>query len=255
MLLQFALLAAGEEDDRFDRQLGPIHLIKYVYLADLHYSQSHQGKTFTGVDWRFYHFGAWSETVHSRIEPALKAIKASQYKFESDFGKDDWVRWEAQDGKRLQDLSEKLPLAITGKLKRQVHQYTKNTTELLHLTYGTPPLLNAAPNEYLDFSVEDVDAQAGESDLRISSLSNKKTKTFKKNMQELRSLYQKKHSQRKRKKLVNPAPNSRQDDVLEKGIRWLESLSGEEFSEEKIVAEFDEDVWKSLTRKGHDVSG
>ena len=35
LLLQYALLVAGEQDEFLDRQLGPIHLIKYVYLADL----------------------------------------------------------------------------------------------------------------------------------------------------------------------------------------------------------------------------
>ena len=35
LILQYALLLAGQEDDFFDRQLGPIHLLKYCYLADL----------------------------------------------------------------------------------------------------------------------------------------------------------------------------------------------------------------------------
>jgi hypothetical protein len=39
LLIQYTLLVAGQEDEYLDRQLGPIHLIKYVYLADLVYAE------------------------------------------------------------------------------------------------------------------------------------------------------------------------------------------------------------------------
>ena len=51
LVLQYALLLAGQEDDYFDRQLGPIHLIKYVYLADFAFARRNRGETYTGVDW------------------------------------------------------------------------------------------------------------------------------------------------------------------------------------------------------------
>ena len=63
LLLQYALLVAGEEDEHTDRQLGPIHLIKYVYLSDLAFAERNDGKTFTGVNWQFYKFGPWSQAV------------------------------------------------------------------------------------------------------------------------------------------------------------------------------------------------
>ena len=47
LLIQYAILIAGQEDEYLDRQLGPIHLIKYVYLADLAYAERNCGKTFT----------------------------------------------------------------------------------------------------------------------------------------------------------------------------------------------------------------
>ncbi len=33
-IMQYALLIAGQSEDPYDRQLGSIHLVKYVYLAD-----------------------------------------------------------------------------------------------------------------------------------------------------------------------------------------------------------------------------
>jgi len=62
-IIQYTLLVAGDEDDYFDRQLGPIHLIKYVYLADLDYAASHNGEIFTGVKWQFYKFGPWPKKL------------------------------------------------------------------------------------------------------------------------------------------------------------------------------------------------
>ena len=41
LLLQYALAVASEEDDFKNQRLGAIHLIKYVYLADLAYAPSY----------------------------------------------------------------------------------------------------------------------------------------------------------------------------------------------------------------------
>jgi len=49
-IMQYALLVAGQNDDPYERQLGPIHLVKYVYLADMEYAEYHEGQTFTGID-------------------------------------------------------------------------------------------------------------------------------------------------------------------------------------------------------------
>ena len=87
LVIQYSLLAAGDEDDYIDRQLGPIHIIKYVYLADLVYAKHNNGQSFTGIDWQFYKFGPWSQAVHARIEPALKAIHANRNQFPSEIGR------------------------------------------------------------------------------------------------------------------------------------------------------------------------
>ena len=86
LLLQYALLVAGEEDEFFDRQLGPIHLIKYVYLADLAYAKRNAGETFTGMAiGGSTSLAPWYQTVNERIEPALCAISAAKQTFPSDY--------------------------------------------------------------------------------------------------------------------------------------------------------------------------
>ena len=52
-LLEFALATAARED-LGERELGEIHLLKMVYLADLAYAKTHQGQTLTKVPWVFH---------------------------------------------------------------------------------------------------------------------------------------------------------------------------------------------------------
>ena len=103
-IIQYSLLVAGDKDSNYDRQLGPIHLIKYVYLADLSYARSNNGNSYTGINWQFYKFGPWSQTVNSRIEPALLAIHAIKSQFSSDYeDREDWVRWELRNDSLLNE--------------------------------------------------------------------------------------------------------------------------------------------------------
>lgn len=254
LVLQFALLAAGDEDDYVDRQLGPIHLIKYVYLADLHFARRNEGRSFTGVNWQFYRFGPWSAAVLDRVQPSLQAIHAEQKRFASDYGEDDWERWTCRDDQLYREKERALPVSITMHLKREVHKFTKDTPSLLDFVYKTKPMLSAAPNDYLDLSLA-LDAPTfGDEEpvasLRMDQLSHKKQKRFKERMRELRASQQ----DAPRRNLVKPAIEPRYDDVYDAGVSWLESLAGESFSNQEVTAEFSQDVWHSPTRRDEDVS-
>ena len=257
LLIQYAILIAGQEDEYFDRQLGPIHLIKYVYLADLAYAEANRGKTFTGIDWQFYKFGPWSQTVNARIEPALTALGANKKTFPSNFeDKDDWVRWQITDDFLLQEIEKKLPLAIITCLKRDIHRFGQDTPSLLSHVYRTSPMLSAAPNENLDFThlnqtSKNIDRP---SPLKRENLTARKKKKFKKGILKLREKNAKRQSTKRRKtKLVNPVTSPRYDDVYYDGLKWLDSLAGPPIAEGKKEAIFSNSVWKSSTRKGKDV--
>lgn len=256
LLLQYALLVAGEEDEYFDRQLGPIHLIKYVYLADLAYAQHNEGKSFTGIAWQFYKFGPWSQTVNERIEPALLAIGADKKAFPSNYkDKDDWIRWSLRDGRLLGEKERSLPTGITMHLRRDIHKFGKDTPSLLDHVYGTKPMLSVAPNDYLDLSLAVEGKPSPESEpqyLRMENLSAKKQKKFKERMRAL----QENHRSRSLKvtRHVNPVKNPRYDEIYEEGIAWLDDLAGQPFTPGEKTVEFSEEVWKSSTRKGEDVS-
>lgn len=271
LIIQYALLLAGEEDDQFDRQLGPIHLVKYVFLADLAYAKRFGGSSFTGAGWRFHNFGPWDAAVFNRIEPAANAIRAQVMKFDSNYGDDDWVRYRLRDSDKLKELEKQIPTPIRLFLPRQVHKFLGDTPSLLDFVYKTEPMIVAAPEEDLDFSVvakpksgddERPKTQSSSSaavspgrqefdiaQLRHEQLSNKKKKRF---HERVRTMHEK---QAAKPKLINPVKTPRYDEVYEQGVAWLEELAGSYGLEPaEFTAEFSDDVWKSAARKGQDVS-
>lgn len=255
LVLQYALLYAGENNENFDRQLGPIHLLKYVYLADLFHAERNKGGTFTGINWQFYKFGPWSQSVYERIEPALTAIGAEKKSFPSDYEeKEEWFRWSLHDEQLLQDKERELPPTIKLHLGHNIRKFGQDTQGLLHYVYSTKPMLSAAPNELLDFSVAYVSSvkEPDTQPMKMDTLSNKKKKEFGKRMRTLRERY--KNRQRKERKLINPVTTPQYDGTYFEIITWLDSLAGEPFSEGEYIAEFSEEVWKSTARKGQDVS-
>ena len=255
-IIQYSLLVAGDEDDFFDRQLGPIHLIKYVYLADLDYAASHNGETFTGVKWQFYKFGPWAQEVNSRIEPALLCINADKKTFPSDYeDRGEWVRWTATDDSFKKELERELPLVIKSTLRRDVHRFGKATPELLSYVYSTKPMLCAAPLEYLDFSnlmtpTKDLPHEQSNGE----SLSLKKQKTLKANLRNLRIQNAERLSAKRKNNLVTPPISPRYDEVYFEGLKWLDSLAGEKIQEGEKDVIFSDSIWKSPSRCGDDFS-
>ncbi|MBW2094189.1 MAG: hypothetical protein JRI80_04805 [Deltaproteobacteria bacterium] len=255
-ILQYALLVAGDEDDFRDRQLGPIHLIKYVYLADLAYAKTNQGETFTGVNWQFYKFGPWSQAVNQRIEPALLSIGAEKLTFPSDYDdKDDWVRWKPVGSEQQLSIERELPFVITSTLRQFVHKYGQSTPDLLSYVYSTEPMLLAAPNELLDFSFLAQQQQKHEKKCEApkATLSKKKQKLLKNKIRDLRLKSKQKLNEKKKQSLVPPVISPRYDDVFFDGINWLDSLAGAPVEQGEKEAVFSKDIWKSPARSGENV--
>jgi hypothetical protein len=141
LLIQYVLLVAGENDETSERELGPIHLIKYVYLGDLAFALRNQGQSFTAAKWQFYKFGPWAQEVNERIRPALLAIGADEKSFVSDYeGKEDWVRWSLRDDQLLDQTERAIPPAVTMHLRGDIRRFGKDTPGLLDYVYRTPPM-------------------------------------------------------------------------------------------------------------------
>lgn len=250
LLLQYALLRAGEEDDFVDRDLGPIHLLKYVYLADLAYARSNQGETYTGARWRFYHFGPWSLEVHQRIEPAMANINARKFEGQSDYeDRADWVRWSCSSETLLAQKQRQIPLAIKIDLDRLVHKFKKDTPSLLDYVYRTSPMLSASPNTFLDFSTEVRTPRETVSSTAVHPLTAKQRKKLREAGRAIREKF-----------ATRPAASERfvpkvaqLDEVYAAGLKWLDDLAGVPLQEQRLTAQFSPEVWGSSTRKADDV--
>jgi hypothetical protein len=255
LLLQYTLLVAGEQDDPFDRQLGPIHLIKYVYLADLAYAQCHGGQTFSGSDWKFHNFGPWSNAVHERIEPALRSMGATCKSLPSGYeDRADWNRWSMRDDQLLIDRERKIPSEIALWLRGAIRKYRHDTPSLLGHVYRTAPMLAAAPSEMLDFSIaaNQVDKTPSKVPaLRMDGVSEKAKKRLRERLERVKQTAA--GSGARKNALINPVKKPCSPEVIADGVSWLDSLAGDEFSDSEIAVEFSDDVWKSPTRKGNDV--
>jgi hypothetical protein len=249
LLLQYALLRAGEEDSFVDQDLGPIHLLKYVYLGDLAYARTHEGETFTGAPWRFYHFGPWAAEVFNRIEPAMTAIHARKFVGQSNFEeRSDWTRWSLTNDRLLNDARQNIPPMITIDLDRLVHKFKKDTPSLLDYVYRTAPMLLAAPNESLDFTREPQFVKPTPAS-EPAGLSARQTKKLRAAATAIRAKYA---------TLPKPVdrfvPNAAPlDEVHEQGMSWLDGLAGQPFHPMDITAEFSPDVWTSSARNVDDV--
>lgn len=252
-LFQFILLSAGQEDSFYDRELGPIHLLKYAYLADIAYARLNNGETYTGIEWKFHHYGPWSYEAFLLIDAALSDIGAEKKTIQSIKFEDDFTRWKADNDRVYSALYEDLPIAITGELQKRIHEFGANTTELLHFVYNTTPMLSAAPEETLNFSVviNQPEADSCQEPVEIE-LSAKQKKKRKAQLDELKKKIRDKLDKRAApQKMVMTPP--RYDEVFFRGVEELDSLAGEPICEGQFEARFSDEIWKSKARFDPDI--
>jgi len=258
-LLKFVLAIAGRRDTPREREVGPIHFIKLVYLADLAYAQRHGGQTFTGTPWRFYHYGPWAVEVWRRIEHVAVALDASERTFPSQY-KDDIKRWSLQDSEQAEELSAELdrvlPFEVTSAITRGIRQFSVDfgldTTSLLHEVYRTQPMLGTRPGDLLRFDLavppSDLPQPADDTNAPVQ-MSTKQLKKRKEAALELRARVQQKLREQKERKLVPPPTPPIYDEEFIQGVQWLDSLAGEQIAHgEEGELHFSDDVWTAPGR-------
>ncbi|MEA5113980.1 MAG: hypothetical protein VB050_08110 [Geobacteraceae bacterium] len=252
-IIQFALAVAAHDDDFRSRELGPIHLIKYVYIADLAYAERKGGQTYTGVDWTFYKFGPWAEEVYNRIDTACQKIGAKKRTFP--FGEEgEGVRWKVVDLGTYETLENDLSVIVSIAVKRAVREFGSDTAGLLNCVYLSKPMLNAAPGERLDFSKAVLPPQQIEEQEK-EPVSKKGQKKRTVELKEARSRIQQKLLQKRTEAcLTHYIRQPRYDDVFFAGQKWLDSLDGHEVPELKGEVSFSPDIWKSKARFDPEIS-
>ena len=217
LLLKYALAVAGQEEPG-NRELGAIHLVKYVYLADLAYADRHGGDTFTAAAWRFHKFGPWSTDVYTRIAPVVAAVGAQERRCSNPRYEDEAVRWFVDEETLADSLERELPLEVTSAIKRAIRQFGSDTTSLLHEVYRTHPMLHAAPGDMLHFEpAERVAEPQVDAYQAPSPTAAKQMRTRKAALRALRERVQRRLASPRTAKTISPSPPPRYDDVYAEG--------------------------------------
>ena len=258
LVLTYILAAAGQEDFG-NQEVGPIHLIKYLYLADLAFAEANNGETFTNVEWKFYNYGPWSSTVYERIDKVTANVNAVERRITSLKYESDFTRWKLIDDDLFESLQKQLPFELRQTIKHAVHEFGDDTTALLHHVYTTWPMLNAAPNEILCFKriKEQEITERNDDNITITTPTKLSKKVMKKKKEALAAfkdrIQRRLTEMEKYQEMVKPEPAPRYDDIFLNGTEWLDGLAGvpiEESSGEVVVSD---SIWKSRARSDESI--
>lgn len=243
-IIAFALLAAGRGASPRERELGAIHLVKLVYMADLAFAERNGGMTFTNAAWTFHHFGPWSPEVWKRIAPVVVVVGAVSRVFATE-GREDNQRWSIGDPHQtepsLNALDRVLPFEVTSAVNRVLRKHGQATSDLLHEVYQTRPMLRAVPGRPLDFSLAPV--QTAVSTVMEEPLTAKQEKQRNARLRALRERVQARQKARSKKHLVEPSPAPVYDEAFFDGVAWLDSLAGHPVPITEGEVHFADELW------------
>jgi hypothetical protein len=247
-MVQYALAVAGEADDHRHRELGPIHLLKYVYLGDLAFAREKRGTTFSGAQWKFHKFGPWSLELHSQIESAARRVGARERHFASQYREDN-TRWLLLDADAA-DVESRLPHPVAAAIRNGVLQYGDDTVSLLHFVYRTAPMLAAAPGEPLSFDppAEEPARAPDQTTIGTKQLPAISKTKIKKLKERIARIYEERKAREEREFTV-PEPPPIYDEVYFRGVEWLDQLAGQRLEETRGRLIFDDSIWKAPGRR------
>ena len=247
---QYIVAVAASSDDFRQRQLGPIHLLKYAYLADLAYAARHDGNTYSGVEWRFHHFGPWNAEAFEEISPALLSISVSESRYTSQY-ENDFVRYRLER-RDAEDIARKsaddLPLVVFTTISQAVHEHGSDTADLLRHVYLTKPMLAARPGDVLNFRTVMTVARETSPPSETPRLSARKRRKRAAIIESARAgVLARLAGTRVRR--VEPRPAPRYDIIFAEGTAHLDRLAGDPLTSISGEISFDDSVWHSSQRR------
>lgn len=247
-LIQF-ILAEASKNEWPDCELGDIHIIKYLYLADLSHAYRSNGETLTGIQWKFYHFGPYSTEAYMSIEPALLAIGANKKKITTEYS-EDFHRWSVKNCFQKMQQHDCIDEISLIEIQGLVKKFGADTASLLHYTYTTEPMLSASPNDILHFPKEKRKHIAHTRSAEVKK-TTKQIKKEKEKVTAIKAVFKEKLRKKidelnKKKSACFKIP--RYDEVFFAGVDALEELAGDKIDKCDLVCEFSESFWKSKAR-------
>lgn len=126
-------------------------LTKYLYLLDYWMAKETNGKTYLGVDWKFYHFGPYSESIASHLDWA--GAQASINKVDVSKQDKEFTLYSLSDYARPKTFEAiGLPKDVGMKLVQAIKAFAGDLTGLLNFVYfDTEPMDGAKPGNVLEF--------------------------------------------------------------------------------------------------------
>lgn len=128
-------------------------LVKYLYLVDVYNAEcsTDSKETWTGLEWKFYHYGPYSQAVAHAIDNLVKnnlVLKNSNSEEEKEYSS-----YSLPDYKEPASLKELgLDNYVTVGLRNAVKKYSSSLPELLnYIYYETTPMQNVRSGDVLSF--------------------------------------------------------------------------------------------------------
>jgi hypothetical protein len=234
-LVKYILACASFSDNFRSRNLKKIHIIKYIYLADLFYAERN-GETYTHTNWKFYHYGPWEEDLSNDIVKSLIRIGAKEYSTKNDNYEFESYSRNVQD-EEFEEIESKIPAPI-HRLEREIKSLSNNTDEILHRVYQTEPMLNTKPNEIINFQKINQDGKNTNEEIKF----NKTKKELASIKERAKEIMNKKMAQTKK------ASRGIYDQLYFDAMHAIDSSTGID-SDVKINLHIDDSIWKSEWRK------
>jgi hypothetical protein len=250
LLVQYAVGAAAREDFP-DNRLGPIHILKYIYLADLAFAQKH-GTTFTEAPWTFFHFGPWCPAVHHRIQSAVSAARLETITVEGDYG--EFIRYFTRDLGLRDRLEPDLPIEVSRAIDKALKKYGTNTPALLEAVYLTKPMRFAAPGDTLvfdDYERQDPVHSTAQEPRR--TLTAKQEKNRNQKLRELKERVRAQFAGVSSPVVPMSYTPPRYDEVFTEGTHLLNQQQTDPVEECDVDLTFDDSIWESDMRRDEDV--
>jgi hypothetical protein len=130
--------------------IGRTQLVKLVYLGDLAFAATHNGQTFTGLDWRFLHFGPWAPELE-RIPAVAASVGAAVVRRLHSDTETEHEGWDGTHVALSAEVRKAVPVDFKVAVERSVRTFRGDTAALLDHVYRTQPMLSASPRGRLDF--------------------------------------------------------------------------------------------------------
>lgn len=254
-VIQFALAKAGRENFGFG-DLGVIHLLKLLYLADYAFAQGHGGETFTGIPWVFHHFGPWNKEAWSHTTAVLEAPGIEpRVHLAGAFEKRTFRFKDKREGDEIfYNLDRLLPHEVSRAVGAAVHEYGSDTKRLLHYVYKTPPMRAAIPGasiDFAEFAISDP-PRISPPQLDTPSASNTQKRKEEEARARLRESIAEKAASRQNAR-VNPYPplNEREIEALNEITRLLSEDEDQAPTDLHGELVFSPEFWQSDFRREH----